>query len=197
MSIRKLLPLLAAAPLIGLAVIGSPVSASPVHTSSVQIPADPTQAICANNGAGLCLQNNGSLGSLIANDTANGTTTQQYEKIYVDGTSHGAPSSGGFPFNSAALNNAVAPGRPVYEFISVKSGYAYCADVNRNEADVNSCTGSQSYWVATGSGRLVSVGLSNVDGLLVFLKTDGFSSGDPEFVGNPYQTCPGACWGGF
>jgi hypothetical protein len=190
------LTVLAAIPLAGLA-ITAPASAAPTITPNVVT--GQNLHICANGGAGLCLQNNGLNGSAVANDVNNSGTTQQYIAQHVTFTLHGAPPPAGVgtPFDNVFLNDSVASGRDVWQFTSVKSGNTLCLDVNGGNVDLNACSGSQSYWVATGSGRLASVGYSNATDALVFVTSNGTDGGHPMFDTVTNNNCPGACWGNF
>lgn len=188
LSRPRRLALLLAAPAVMLALAVPAASAS----TATRAAPDANVTICANGGAGLCLQNNGSLGSLVANDKSNGGTTQEYTIGDLGVTAHGAPGSGGYPFSTAALNDSVTAGREVLEIGSVEAGEAYCIDVNEGTIDVNDCYGSQSEWVATGSGRLVSVGASDQNTILAFASSDGVNGGNP--VTSTDNACPEACW---
>jgi hypothetical protein len=175
-------------------------SAASASPASPSVP-NSGQAICANGGSGLCLQNNGLANSIVANDGANGSEAQQWDPGFIGGTAHGAPSAGGFPFSTAALNNQIAPGRNVWQIASDKSGGVDCLGSSTafdgTFGLVSGCTGSHAMWVASGSGRLISVGESDNAGQLVFIKSDGTDGDQVEQAHNPDQTCPGACWGGF
>jgi hypothetical protein len=121
--------------------------------------------ICANSGAGLCLQDNGQPGSLIAYDTGNGPAQNQLWGFTLEGTtSHSSSTSIGFPFDNATLNNG--------------DGF---------------CVGSQAALVMSGSGRMISVGASNEFGKLEFVNSDGHNGGNPQMT--PNNACPTACWG--
>lgn len=196
---RILLPFLAAASITGLTLQAAPASAAVTAAAAPAVSSGQNLHICANGGTGLCLQNNGLSGSAVANDTSNSGTTQQYIAQHVTFTLHGAPPPAGVgtPFDNVFLNDSVASGRDVWQFTSVKSGNSLCLDVNGGTVDLNACSGSQSYWVATGSGRLVSVGYSNASNALVFIASNGVNGGHPMFDTTLNNSCPGACWGNF
>jgi hypothetical protein len=139
-------------------------------------------AICANSGAGLCLQDNSQPGSLIANDTGNGRAQNQLWGFTLEGaTSHSSSTSIGFPFDNATLNNQVAAGRKIWGMQSDPA--VICVDVNDGIMRLNNgdgfCVGSQAALVMSGSGWMTSVGASN--------------SGNPQMT--PNNACPTACWG--
>lgn len=186
--IIRRLALLAAVPAAALSLAVPAASASPAAHAA---PAVTDYFICANGGDGLCLQNNGDLGSYVANDNSNDGATQEYNMVLLGTT------SSTYPFNTSALNGDVASGRKVWLLQSVEAGGGYCLDENDGSAKINDCTGSQSEWVQSGSGRMVSVGASDQEGYLGFLDSTGVSGGYPPIVGSPYQTCPGACWSNF
>ena len=178
-----------------LAIPGALLALALASPAAVAAPDAGAQTICANGGAGLCVWNNTEAGSSAEVVAFNQNQIEDYEYTFVsEGTTLHSQSGGiGYPFNTAALNNSVSAGRPVWELEATTE----CLDVNDLHADINSCSGSQSYWVASGSGRMISVGISNVEGSLQFMKSDGVSESLPDFVVNPNQTCPGACWSGF
>jgi hypothetical protein len=158
--------------------------------------------ICANEGNGLCLQDNGEDGSLIANDniinSGSGVTKQGW---WVD--DFNSTTTNTFPFKvGSGLNTQVANGREVLllEAEISASGAGECFDWTDNPVLEDCVTnGSNPYQilVASGSGRLIDVGASDAAGKLVFLKSSGVNSGNPTLVASSGNVCPGACWGGF
>jgi hypothetical protein len=165
-------------------------AARPAATAAMGV-----SAICSNGGATptLCLQNNGTNGSLIANDGFNNTFHQFYF-IIPEGV-----TSSSFPFDNKDLNGPVDNGRIVFELKDETSAnFAtnnLCVNVNNLVMKLGPCSGSQSLWVASGSERLLSVGGSNQDNGYVFAKADGGNGGNPVQVDGNHNACPNACWG--
>jgi hypothetical protein len=174
--------------------------AVPAATASTARPATPAAPavsvflLCDEASPALCLQNNGTSGSLIANDTKNsGTPLQRY---FV--TEEGVTSST-YPFDSSALNVPIDNGRPVFQLKDETTpGGAtnnLCINVNGLEINLGACTtGSESLWVASGSGRMLSVGGSNEEDDYVFAKANDGNGGNPALVDGNHNGCPNACW---
>jgi hypothetical protein len=169
--------------------------AVPAANASAARPDVTVFPICSNGGSTptLCLQNNGTSGSLIANDNFNDTFHQFYFVILKGVT------SSTFPFNSSALNVPIDNGRTVFELVDETSTSGatnnLCINVNELEMNLGPCSGSQSLWVASGSERMLSVGGSNQEGEYVFAKANGGNGGNPVQVDGNHNACPNACWG--
>ena len=152
--------------------------------------------VCANGGKGLCLQNNYLLGSLIANDnqipgSSCSPPCHQGWTLYSEGV-----TSASYPFNTSALNHDVAAGRGVWKLQSDAPGENYCLAEESLQPKLEQCNNDPAFhtlWVASGSGRLISVSGSDQQATLAFLQSNGLNGGNPVFVANP-TTCPSACW---
>jgi hypothetical protein len=159
--------------------------------------------VCANGGAGLCLQNNGSNGSLIANDNkipgSSNHISQQWKFRELGVTSSTAPLA---PFGKHDLDGQVASGRLYGQWESAHASFDSClASENGSIELVNCITGSSATpgteWVLSGSGRLINVMDSDRDNKLDFLNSDGSNGGVPftAFGIGTSNNCPAACWG--
>jgi hypothetical protein len=148
--------------------------------------------ICADGGAGLCLQDNGNLNTLVANDNkVGGAPAKQLWQLNEIGT-----TTNTWPFAlGSGLNTQVANGRKVYQvddwwtpqlcmWPTAGDGTALITTCNMNN--------TADRWVASGSGALINVDVSNTSGNLAFLKSSGANGGNPQYTST--HTCPGACW---
>jgi hypothetical protein len=150
-----------------------------------------TNYLCANGGAGLCLQENGINGSLVANDNkiAGLPSKQQwvFERI-------GVTSAGG-PFSVSGLNSQVAAGRAVgfWEAGLTHETGPLCLAERNDEVVMAFCNSVGTDWVLSGSGRMINVESSNNDDVLSFLNSTGVNSETP--VLEAAHPCPGGCWG--
>jgi hypothetical protein len=192
-KVRTRLALLLAVPALAFGPVVLPQAAMAAPASGAVPSVNPGLNLICSNG-GLCLQNNGSLGSLVANDTPNNQTFFTPQDYEVNGV---GVTSDIYPFNTTILNDSVVHGRVVYQLVAVESGDELCVDVNDGHVDLNSCDGSQSLWAATGSGRLCSAGDSNALGKLVFLESSGVNSGHPAFVDQNHNQSIQTEWVGF
>lgn len=159
--------------------------------------------VCANGGAGLCLQDNLLSGSLIANENmissgASNSDTQAWSFEEIGQVSHGR---GAGPFSNSALDDKVTSGR-VYgqweAFFTFGQDPKCLAYENGEIILTKNCgpandPGTGTLWVLSGSGRLINVLHSDEEGDLQFLNSSGVNSGNPSLhTGN---ACPAACWG--
>ena len=162
--------------------------------------------VCANGGAGLCLQANGKDESLVANDnkiTSGSNETQQWEWFQT-----GVTSAKG-PFANTTLDKKVAPGRPVGQWEEAKtdSGAALCMAQQNLLIKIVPCAATHvvftpgTQWVLSGSGRIINVLGSNdtagnigpAKDVLEFLNSSGRNGGNP--ADSTANACPGTCWG--
>lgn len=160
------------------ALAGSAAAAAPTGTGY----------LCANGGAGLCLQENGINGSLVANDNkiAGSPAKQQWTFHQVGVT------SASVPFVTSGLNGQVAPGRAFGRWQGL-NGSNLCLAERSDEVVMALCSSVGTEWVLSGSGRLISVESSNNDNVLSFLNSTGINSETP--VLESAHPCPGGCWG--
>jgi hypothetical protein len=196
-KVRTRLAVLLAVPALAFGPVALPQAAMAAPAAGAVPSVNPgLNLICSNEGleGALCLQNNGSLGSLVANDNGNNQTFFTPQDYEINGV---GVTSDNYPFNTTLLNDSVVHGRVVYQFVAVESGDELCVDVNDGHVDLNSCDGSQSLWAATGSGRLCSAGDSNALGKLVFLEASGVNSGHPVFVDQKHNQSTQTEWAGF
>jgi hypothetical protein len=150
--------------------------------------------VCTVNATNLCLTNNGTLGSLIANDLQNtvaGSNRNKQQAWIWDQlgtTTNTSPYALG-----SGLNTQVANGRPWGEFKN-GSGTAGCLQANGTASvKLAACGGATTEWVQTGSGRLSSVGSSDQQNFLIFLVGSLKDGGNPVLE-NPHAACSSACW---
>lgn len=154
--------------------------------------------VCANGGAGLCLQDNGEEDSLVANDnkvtTQPAATVKQGWDIIVVTQTNGKS----VPFTDPTLDEAVKPGRNVVEFKAypVGQGSDECAAAPDGVLAVSlqECGSYGTEWVETGSGRLANVAASDSNSTFVWLDSSGFSGAGVELDINSTHPCPAFCW---
>jgi hypothetical protein len=162
-----------------------------VGSASAAAPTGGFGYLCANGGAGLCLQENGNNGSLVANDNkiAGGPPKQQWAFLSV-----GVTSANG-PFSVSGLNGQVAAGRAVgrWEGLANNTGSPLCLAERNDEVVMALCSSVGTEWVLSGSGRMINVESSNNDDVLSFLNSTGVNSETP--VLESAHPCPGGCWG--
>jgi hypothetical protein len=160
-----------------------------------------TYYVCANGGEGLCLQNNGEVGSAVANDNKinppSSNTHQLWTFVKVGDTSASAP------FTHPDLDKFVTAGRSYGRW---KTNTGLClaelggAGVPIGLAD---CSAAGTEWVLSGSGRMINVQVSDsayitgeptpLDNLW-FLNSNQVNGQDP-FLHPNEDGCPQACWG--
>jgi hypothetical protein len=157
--------------------------------------------ICANGGAGLCLQQNGLYGSLVANDNKI-TGSTNYKQLWA--WQAAGVSSATAPFADVSLDKEIAPGRQFGFWFADESGPpTLCMGYSSGRVVLESCPGPNdppngTLWMLSGSGRMISVGASNDAGALVYLNSSGKNSGNPTLLsilnsGAP-NNCPASCW---
>ena len=158
--------------------------------------------VCANGGAGLCLENDGEIGSLVANDNKitghHSNVSQQWEW-----NQFGVTSTKG-PFANTTLDKKVAPGRAVGQWVvafplAVGIPPSLCMGQQNLLVTVVPCDTSSgkvtpgTEWVLSGSGRIINVLETNDTKVLEFLNSSGTNGGDPAV--NTANKCPATCWG--
>jgi len=154
--------------------------------------------LCSNGGAGLCLQENGNVGSLVANDNkiAGSPKKQQWKFLPVGVTTTISPLAiddvNGTLVN---LNDPVTPGRAYgrWQGLLSNSGSAICLAEQGLEVVMASCSGVGTEWILSGSGSLISVQATDTIIKLEFLNSSGQNGGNPV-VHQPHA-CPAGCWG--
>jgi hypothetical protein len=200
-TLRRALALLAVpAAAVALVALPQAAQAAPAHPARhAVVKPDATFGafyICANGGAGLCLQNSGVTNSFVANDVmaAGGPTKQEWKLVEVGFADHST-----YPFATKALNQQVAAGRTVYTIHNTYSNVECLNASTSFETIMEPCTGPNpvtgQLFVATGSGRLVNVAFSNAQGALMFYFSSGTDGGRPGFTSVGTHPCPAFCWG--
>jgi hypothetical protein len=153
--------------------------------------------LCANGGNGLCLQQNGELDSLVANDNkiADMPFKQQWEFIQFSTT------DSSYPFGTPALNGDVTAGRRVgiWEANGSAPGTMLCLAWATGDFWLHDCIGQDgrpstgTLFVLSGSGRMISVLDSNDNKALAFINSDQLNGSNP--IGSSNDNCPASCWG--
>ena len=169
--------------------------------------------VCANGGAGLCLQQNTHAGSLVANDVMLVGSTSEAHQQWAWASQGATVAHKLPPFTNSSLLNAVAGGRQFGQWMTEDSAngsvptaicMAYLSDGDIGMVNCSNSAGginTGTLWVLTGSGRMVNVLESSNTGFLQFLNSSGKDGGNPFLMGTDGalvpNACPAACWGPF
>jgi hypothetical protein len=152
--------------------------------------------LCANGGAGLCLETSGVQGTLVANDNKIQPPLPTDPETW--GFNQLGVTSATGPFDQSNLNKQVAAGRRYGQWQNINTDACMAFSGGRIIADVGCFEGGQprpgTEWVLSGSGRIINVLDSNDQiNVLEFLNSSGVNGGHPSLSNS--NTCPRACWG--